>query len=57
MDPHRFSLVAMSAEVSGHRLAYRRGNADQAGYLLRHGCDEVQGYLYGRPVPAAEIRK
>jgi PAS domain S-box-containing protein/diguanylate cyclase (GGDEF)-like protein len=30
-------------------------NEEQASYLLGQGCDEVQGYLYGRPVPAAEV--
>jgi diguanylate cyclase (GGDEF)-like protein/PAS domain S-box-containing protein len=27
----------------------------QAGFLRRHGCDQAQGYFYGRPVPPAEI--
>jgi len=27
----------------------------QLEYLLRQGCDESQGYLHSRPVPAAEL--
>jgi diguanylate cyclase (GGDEF)-like protein len=27
----------------------------QAAFLRRHGCDQAQGYFYGRPVPPAEI--
>jgi diguanylate cyclase (GGDEF)-like protein len=27
----------------------------QAAFLRRHGCDQAQGYFYGRPVPAEEI--
>jgi diguanylate cyclase (GGDEF)-like protein len=27
----------------------------QLEYLMRQGCDESQGYLHGRPVPAAEL--
>jgi diguanylate cyclase (GGDEF)-like protein len=27
----------------------------QAEFLRRHGCDQAQGYFYGRPVPAEEI--
>jgi EAL domain-containing protein (putative c-di-GMP-specific phosphodiesterase class I) len=24
-------------------------------FLRRHGCDQVQGFLYGEPVPPAEF--
>ncbi|KQY11943.1 diguanylate cyclase [Massilia sp. Root133] len=29
--------------------------AEQAAFLLRHGCRRAQGYLYGRPVEPAEL--
>ncbi|MNE82079.1 Phytochrome-like protein cph2 [compost metagenome] len=29
---------------------------DQLKFLESHGCDYVQGYLLGRPVPLAELR-
>jgi len=28
---------------------------EQARFLRDRGCDEMQGYLFGRPVAAAEI--
>jgi len=28
---------------------------DQAAFLLRHGCNLAQGYLYGRPVSSADV--
>jgi EAL domain-containing protein (putative c-di-GMP-specific phosphodiesterase class I) len=27
---------------------------EQCGFLLEHGCDGAQGYLFGRPIAAAE---
>ena len=30
-------------------------NEEQAAFLLRHGCRQAQGYLYGRPAQPAEI--
>ncbi len=32
-------------------------NTVQQEFLLQRRCDAVQGYLYGRPVPAAEFEK
>jgi EAL domain-containing protein (putative c-di-GMP-specific phosphodiesterase class I) len=29
----------------------------QLAFLRNYGCDEVQGYLYSRPVPAVEFVK
>ena len=31
-------------------------NAEQLAFLKAEGCDEVQGYYFGKPVPASEIR-
>ncbi|MDQ0856516.1 EAL domain-containing protein (putative c-di-GMP-specific phosphodiesterase class I) [Arthrobacter sp. V4I6] len=28
--------------------------AAQARYLMEHGCDALQGYLFSRPVPESE---
>ena len=28
---------------------------EQAAFLLRHGCNRAQGYLYSKPVPAHEV--
>lgn len=39
-----FSVIAEGVETE-----------EQAERLMRKGCEEVQGYLYGRPMPAAEF--
>ena len=28
---------------------------DQAAFLLRHGCNRAQGYLYGRPASSEDV--
>lgn len=43
---HRLGLVSVAEGVE---------TPAQAGYLREHGCDLIQGYLYGRPVPAEDF--
>jgi EAL domain-containing protein (putative c-di-GMP-specific phosphodiesterase class I) len=31
--------------------------AEQLAYLRAEGCDELQGFYFGHPVPAAEITR
>ena len=30
---------------------------EQLSYLAEHRCDEVQGFLFSKPVPAEEFRR
>jgi EAL domain-containing protein (putative c-di-GMP-specific phosphodiesterase class I) len=32
-------------------------NEDQLAFLEANGCDEIQGYLFGRPVPPDEFER
>ena len=33
------------------------GNANQAEFLREHGCAKAQGFLFGYPMPAEEVKK
>jgi predicted signal transduction protein with EAL and GGDEF domain len=32
-------------------------NAEQAAFLVAHGCDEAQGFHLGRPMPEADFER
>jgi len=59
IEPHNGSIVKAIIHL-GHDLHMRvlaEGveTETQVEYLQAHGCDEVQGFLYSRPVTAGEI--
>lgn len=49
------SIIAMAHGVGHTVVAEGVETRDQAAFLTAHGCDELQGYLFSRPVPADEI--
>ena len=49
------SMIALAHSVGHSVVAEGVETSDQAAFLSRHGCDELQGYLYSRPVPAAQV--
>jgi EAL domain-containing protein (putative c-di-GMP-specific phosphodiesterase class I) len=60
--PHNSDDVAIARSIIslGHHLnlnivAEGVETAAQAEFLLAHGCDEVQGFYFSRPVPAEEF--
>ena len=60
-DPDSAAIVKAIIQL-GHTLqltviAEGVENDAQLAFLRNYGCDEVQGYLYSRPVPAAEFVK
>lgn len=49
------SMIALAHSVGHSVVAEGVENSEQAAFLARHGCDELQGYLYSRPVPADQV--
>lgn len=50
------SIVAMGHSLGLKIIAEGVETPDQLDYLRALGCDEYQGYLYSKPLPAAEFR-
>jgi len=49
------SIVALGRSLSLRLVAEGVETEGQAARLRALGCDELQGFLYGRPVPAASF--
>jgi diguanylate cyclase (GGDEF)-like protein/PAS domain S-box-containing protein len=49
------AIISLSHQLGMRVIAEGVETEQQRSFLRRHGCDEVQGYLTGRPVPPQEI--
>lgn len=49
------TIIAMAHQLGIHLIAEGIETAEQAECLKRWGCEEAQGYLFSRPIPAADI--
>jgi diguanylate cyclase (GGDEF)-like protein/PAS domain S-box-containing protein len=49
------AIIAMSKQLGLSTMAEGVETAAQLAFLTRLDCDEYQGYLIGKPIPAAEI--
>ncbi|MFT5879994.1 MAG: diguanylate cyclase (GGDEF)-like protein [Moritella sp.] len=47
------AIIAMAKKLNLHVVAEGVETAEQHQFILDEGCDFGQGYLYGKPVPAA----
>jgi len=48
-------MIAMARALGIITVAEGVEEIGQANLLVHLGCDAIQGYLYGRPMPAAQI--
>ncbi|GGC02175.1 bifunctional diguanylate cyclase/phosphodiesterase [Pseudoduganella buxea] len=49
------SIIALAHNLQLKVIAEGVETAGQRDFLRAHGCDEVQGYFFSRPVPAGEV--
>lgn len=49
------TIIAMGHRLKLSVIAEGVETEDQAGFLREHGCDNVQGYFYDRPMPSKEL--
>lgn len=49
------SIVRMAKELGMHTLAEGVESREQADFLKEIGCERIQGYYYGRPMPGQTV--
>jgi len=56
-DAISLAVISLAHTLRLRVIAEGVENAGQLDFLQRHGCDEMQGYYYSRPLPDAEITR
>jgi EAL domain-containing protein (putative c-di-GMP-specific phosphodiesterase class I) len=51
------AIIAMGHALQLNVIAEGVETPEQLDFLIRHGCDGMQGYLFSRPLPAEEITR
>lgn len=51
------SLIFLSKEIGIHIVAEGVETKEQLLFLLQQGCQQIQGYIYSKPVPAMKLQQ
>lgn len=51
------SIILMAKNLSIHTLAERAETKEQVDFLRESGCEDIQGYFYGKPMSIEEFEK
>ena len=51
------TIIAMAKRLRLEIIAEGVETRDQLNFLIENGCEQLQGFLFSRPVPATEIRR
>jgi len=51
------SIILMAKNLSVHTLAEGAETKEQVDFLRESGCEEIQGYFYGKPMTSEDFKK